>query len=112
MTKLLCLNDAAADTETFRQAKLSEVRGLQSRNTWTVVDRRELAKDAKILGGRFVLTLKDISTQKETPKARYVLHGHKAKEKRVPCLYCHTPSPVFDQGHCVLGLCQGLQNFQ
>ena len=46
-----------------------------------MVDRRELAKDANILGGRFVLTLKEYDTHNETPKALYVVQGHKDKDK-------------------------------
>ena len=81
MTKVLGPGDPAANTERFREAKFSEVQGLQDRNTWTVMDRRDLAKDANILGGRFVLTLKDFGTHNEKPKARYVVQSHKDKDK-------------------------------
>ena len=41
----------------------------------------DFPKDANILGGRFVCTLKNKETDKEKAKARNVAHGHREKEK-------------------------------
>lgn len=68
------------------EAKRKEIAGLISRDTWKIICERDLSSDANILGGRFanrehVLTLKDIGTGKEFYKARYVVQGHRDKEK-------------------------------
>jgi hypothetical protein len=63
--------------EKFMAAKQKEIEGLISRNTWKVVERSKVKTDANILNGRFVPTIKNIGTDEEFYKARYVLQGHK-----------------------------------
>jgi Reverse transcriptase (RNA-dependent DNA polymerase) len=41
----------------------------------------ELPTGANVLNGRFVVTIKDVGTEKEIYKARYVVQGHRDKEK-------------------------------
>ena len=69
------LSDAAIS------AKRKEIGGLLSRKTWKVVCERDVPTDANIMGGRFVLTLKDVGTDKPFFKARYVVQGHRDKDK-------------------------------
>jgi hypothetical protein len=46
-----------------------------------IVDKETIPKDAKILNGRFVLTIKNANSDDEICKARYVVQGHKDREK-------------------------------
>jgi hypothetical protein len=41
----------------------------------------ELPTGVNVLNGRFVVTIKDVGTEKEIYKARYVVQGHRDKEK-------------------------------
>jgi len=45
------------------------------------VNKENVPKDANILGGRFVLSIKDEGTNKEVWKARYVVQGFRDKMK-------------------------------
>ena len=80
-TKILSPGDLARGSDPFCRAKQLEVKGLDDRKPWVVVDKPELPTDANIIGGRFVLTIKKYEMHKETPKASYVAQGHKDKEK-------------------------------
>ena len=51
------------------------------RGTWKVVCQSEVPDDANIRGGRFVLAIKNPDTDEEIYKARFVVQGHKDKEK-------------------------------
>ena len=66
----------------FQIAKKSEIKGLQRRKTWRVLSKHFLPKEANVLSGRFVLTLKNVGSIEVKAKARYVAQGHKDKEKR------------------------------
>ena len=59
----------------FVEAKKKEIRGLEERGTWCKVHRRMLPKDANIIGGRFANVLKNVRTNHELAKARYVAQG-------------------------------------
>lgn len=65
----------------FDEAKAKEIRGLIDRGTWKVVFRREVPHGANIMGGRFVLAIKEGGTDKELYKARYVVQGFRDKMK-------------------------------
>lgn len=65
----------------FDQAKAKEIQGLIQRGTWKVVLRREVPLNANVMGGRFVLAIKDGGTGKELYKARYVVQGFRDKMK-------------------------------
>lgn len=80
-TKILSPGDPVGDSDQFRQANQLQVESLEDRETWVVVYMRELPTDANIIGGRFVLTIKECGTHNATPKARYVGQGHKNREK-------------------------------
>jgi Reverse transcriptase (RNA-dependent DNA polymerase) len=49
---------------------------LIDRGTWRVVAKEEVSDNANILGGRFVLAIKDEVTDKEVWKARFVVQGY------------------------------------
>ena len=48
--------------------------------TFCPVRREEMLESASILGGRFACTMKNVGTESEKRKARYVAQGHKDKE--------------------------------
>ena len=70
-----------SNSEIFEKAKQAEINGLKDRGTWTVLKRSELQPDSNILGGRFVLTLKNSGLQTERAKARFVAQGHRDLDK-------------------------------
>jgi hypothetical protein len=55
----------------FDAAKQKEIQGLIERGTWKVVLKGEMPENPNLMGGRFVLTIKDSGTSKEICKARY-----------------------------------------
>lgn len=81
MTRILSPDDKLGESSQFQEAKRKEIQGLISRQSWNVVERADLHPKSNILGGRFVLTLKNTDTPNEKPKARYVAQGHRDKEK-------------------------------
>lgn len=54
---------------------------LIERETWKLVPREKVPRDSKVLGARFVLALKDLEKEEPVFKARFVLQGHKDREK-------------------------------
>jgi Reverse transcriptase (RNA-dependent DNA polymerase) len=62
-------------------AMKKEIEGIVEKETWMVTIKSELPPGANVLSGRFVITIKDIGTDKELYKARYVVQGHRDKEK-------------------------------
>lgn len=62
-------------------ARKKEIDGLVRKGTWKVVIKEEVPPDANVLNGRFFITIKDIETNEPIHKARYVVQGHKDKEK-------------------------------
>jgi Reverse transcriptase (RNA-dependent DNA polymerase) len=47
------------------------------RGTWGVVAKEEVSDNANILGGRFVIAIKDEGTDKKVWKARFVVKGYR-----------------------------------
>ena len=73
ITEEIKSNDPRASQ--FSAAKRKEIEGLIKRGTWKIVKKDEVPQNANVLGGRFVLTIKDSGTNKEVYKARYVVQG-------------------------------------
>jgi hypothetical protein len=57
------------------------IEGIVDKGTWAVTVSSEVPTGANILSGRFVITIKDIGTNKVIYMARYVVQGHRDKEK-------------------------------
>ena len=74
-------NDPRKDSPEFKEAIRKEIDDLIKRGTWKVVCRSEVPDDANILGGRFVLAIKNPDTDEVIYKARFVVQGHKDKDK-------------------------------
>jgi Reverse transcriptase (RNA-dependent DNA polymerase) len=77
----------------FDAAKQKEIQGLIERGTWKEVLKDEMPENPNIMGGRFVLTIKDPCTSKEIYKARYVVQGFRNKKKTSPVHDASTSKP-------------------
>lgn len=79
--KIINPTDAREMCEEFEVAKADEVNGLKERAIWTIVNASEVPEDANVLGGRFILSLKNCDTPDEKAKVRYVAQGFDDHEK-------------------------------
>ena len=80
-TEILKPGDERSINLEFVSAKQAEIDGLRRRDTWKVVKMSSLPRNANILEGRFVCTVKNLGTMAEEAKARFVAQGHKDREK-------------------------------
>lgn len=83
LTEVLKPWDPRTNHTSFDPAKQKEILGLIDKGTYEVVFREEVPDNANILGGRFVLAIKNKDTAQELFKARFVVQGHLDKEKSV-----------------------------
>jgi Reverse transcriptase (RNA-dependent DNA polymerase) len=65
----------------FDATKQKEIQWLIERGTCKVVLKDKMPENPNIMGGRFVLTIKDSGTSTEIYKARYVVQGFRDKKK-------------------------------
>lgn len=79
--KILNPTDDRAQHEDLKKEKSDEVHGITRRKIWVWVLESDVPSDANILGGRFILTLKNYETPQEKEKFRYVDQGFKEKDK-------------------------------
>lgn len=79
--KIVKPNDERAMRKDFQDAKRDEVQGLSKRQIWTPISEASIPKNANILGGRFILSLKNCDTPDEKAKVRYVAQGFKDHDK-------------------------------
>ena len=80
LTEVVHNDDPRLNSLPFKEAKEKEISGLVKRQTWRVIKKSDLPPSANVLSGRFVLTMKNLGTDHERVKARYVAQGHKDKE--------------------------------
>lgn len=83
LTEVLHPADPRAKEKPFDSARAKEICGLFKRNAFKVVCRDEAGDDANILGGRFVLSIKNTETDEPDFKARFVVQGHTDSEKNM-----------------------------
>lgn len=81
VAKIIEPNDPRGMENDFIEAKIAEAEGLIKRKIWRKIKRANVPDNAIILGGRFVLTLKNHMTPAEVAKARYVAQGHNDPDK-------------------------------
>jgi Reverse transcriptase (RNA-dependent DNA polymerase) len=81
LTYVLTPKDPCRFDPRFRAAKEKEIEGLARRWTWRVVCAEDLPDNANVMGGRFVLTIKNKDTIEEIFKARFVVQGHNDSQK-------------------------------
>lgn len=79
--EVLKKSDPRTRSDKCKNAINTEIEGLLSRGAFKYVRREDIPHDANILGGRFVLSIKQPNTEEELYKARFIVQGHKDKEK-------------------------------
>lgn len=79
--KILNPTDERAGHDDFKSAMNDEVQGLVKRNIWRIVEQGSVPKNANVMGGRFILTLKNYGTPEECAKVRYVAQGFRDRDK-------------------------------
>lgn len=65
----------------FDGPKTKDILGLLEKGTFKFVHKYDVEDDAIILGGIFVLAIKNVDTNNPTYKARFVVQGHAVLEK-------------------------------
>lgn len=83
VTEVLHPADRRGNMELFYEAKDKKLTGLVERGVYEVVCKKDVSKDANILGGRFFLAIKNIRTKEEVYKARFVVQGQTDTEKNI-----------------------------
>jgi hypothetical protein len=81
ITEVIQHDDVRANDPMMTDAKRKKIRGLLERGTFRIIMRSEIPAGANILGGIYVLSIKDSGTDREVWKARYVIQGHRDSEK-------------------------------
>lgn len=66
-TDILAIVDRRGDYPKFKQAKIKELTGLRTNGVFEVVSRKDILREANILGGRFAL-IKNKGTKEEVYK--------------------------------------------
>lgn len=79
VVKILSCKDERAHQSDFVQEKAAEVEGLNSRGLWKKILNEDAEKDGTIMGGRFILSLKNYGTPAEQAKFRYIAQGYNYK---------------------------------
>lgn len=70
-----------SNSSDFQHVKQSEVFELNERKVWKFVQKSDFSVEANILGGKFVLAVKNLDSSYEHSSARYISQGHRDKEK-------------------------------
>ena len=65
----------------MKDAIQKEIEGLLKRGTFKIVVREEIPRNLNILDGRFILVIKNPNTREEIYKARFVVQGHRDRDK-------------------------------
>ncbi len=74
-------NDPRTSSAKMKAAIAKEITGLLDRGTFKIILRDEVPKGANVVGGRFVLAIKEEGTEDERYRARFVVLGHRDKDK-------------------------------
>lgn len=82
-TEICKLNDERADTPAFDLSKAKETVELLDCGEFRVVLSEDVENNANVLGGLFILTIKNKNWKKEIFKARFVIQGHLDREKEL-----------------------------
>jgi hypothetical protein len=71
VTEVLTLRDPRRHDIRFKDALRKEIDGLVQRGTWNVMCMRDVSPAVILLGGRFVLSIKNKDTSEETIKGSF-----------------------------------------
>jgi Reverse transcriptase (RNA-dependent DNA polymerase) len=83
ITEIIDKKDPRTHDPRMEAAKRKEIQGLLKRGTFKVILKSEIPDGANVLGGRYVLSIKDTGTNREVWKSRYVIQGHRDQEKEI-----------------------------
>ena len=83
ITEIIEKGDPRYGNTKMKDAIRKEIEGLLERGTFKIVVREEIPNNPNILGGRFVLAVKNPSTKEEVYKARFVVQGHRDRDKAI-----------------------------
>ena len=81
LTQVIQPGDPRSNDERFRAARKKELKGFIEKGTWKLVCKSEVPRNTNILGGRFVLAIKDEGTKDEVWKALFVVQRYRDKLK-------------------------------
>ena len=81
LTEVLSTRDPRSYSKQMTEAKRQEISNLLKRGTFKVILKEDVPKDANVLPGRFVLSIKSTEDGETKFKARYVIGGHRDKFK-------------------------------
>lgn len=81
ITEVLKPRDPRCSSPEATKAKQKEIAELIKRGTWKIVLMEDIPKNSNVMNGRFVMAIKDIETDKPFYKARFVVQGHRDREK-------------------------------
>lgn len=81
ITETLHLTNPSCNFVPFRNANQEELSGLVARNAFQLVRCTTVPVATNIRNGRFILSIKGIDTPCPVYKARYVVQGHRDREK-------------------------------
>eukprot|EP00171_Calliarthron_tuberculosum_P016379 IDg16379t1 len=81
VTEVIKKGDPRATSPEMRAAISKEIQGLINRGVFKIVLKQEISEDSNLMGGRFVLAIKDVGTDTERYKARFIILGHRDKDK-------------------------------
>ena len=109
VTEILKPGDERNNSEAFHHAKKAEIAGLVERNTWTIVDGNSIPRHANIIGARFANSIKNVGTQNEQTKARYVVQGHRDK---MELFVVHNSPKLRQTSSKMIVACASLLNFR
>lgn len=86
ITEILHPADPRCDSAEARASKKKEIDQLISLNNWKVVLKSEMPENANILPKRFAMSIKDKETEEPYYKSRFVVQGHRDREKSSSCI--------------------------
>ena len=82
-TEIISRSDPRANSREMESARRQEIKNLLERGTFKVILKEDIPKDANILPGRFLLSLKSTEDNNVKYKARYVIGGHRDRLKHM-----------------------------
>ena len=81
VTEVLKKSDARYKNKKSEDAIQLEITGLLNRKAFAFVHEKDVPPNANILGGRIILAIKNPNTPTERYKARFIVQGHKDRER-------------------------------
>ena len=81
VTEVIKKSDTRYKSKESKDAIQLEITRLLNRKAFAFVNEKEIPPESNILGGRIILAIKNPNTPTERYKARFIVQGHKDREK-------------------------------